>query len=83
MRRGPAPHAAGREDSGILLLVFLAEALNAARGIHQLLLPGEKGMTIGANVGVNLSLSRTGLERISASAANGRGRVNWMDVGLH
>src|SRR2546423_4729077 len=79
----------GRADSAFragasgLLAVLLAEALDASRGIDELLLAREEGVARGADVGVNLRLGRPCLICISASATNGGGCVHWMDIWLH
>jgi len=62
---------------------LLAEALDAAGGIHQTLLAREERVACRAHVGVDLSLRRTSLERIPARALDrGRG-VLGMNVGFH
>jgi hypothetical protein len=66
-----------------LLAVLLTEALDASGGIDELLLAREKRVALGADVGVNLRLGRSGLVRISASAPDGGRSVNWMNIGLH
>jgi hypothetical protein len=69
--------------SGLRLGELLAETLDAAGGIHQTLLAREERVARGTNVGVDLSLRRTSLERIPARALDrGRG-VLGMNVGFH
>ena len=66
-----------------MLAVLLTEALDASGGIDELLLAREKRVALGADVGVDLRLSGSGLVRISASTPNGGRSVNWMNIGLH
>lgn len=62
---------------------LLAEALDAAGGIHQTLLAREERMARRAHVGVDLCLRGTSLEGIPARALDrGRG-VLGMNVGFH
>lgn len=66
-----------------MLAVLLTEALDASRGIDELLLAREEGVATGADVGVNLRLGGACLVCITAGASHGRRGVNWMDVGFH
>jgi hypothetical protein len=65
--------------------VLLGKALDAAGGVHQFLLSGEKRMTVGANFDVQpVSLDGgTGLEIVSAGAVHRDGMVVGMNTGLH
>jgi len=69
--------------SGLWLGELLAEALDAAGGIHQTLLAGEERVASGTDVSVDLGLRGASLERIPARALNRRGGVLGMDVGFH
>src|SRR5262245_7372265 len=75
---------------GRQLRVALAEAVHAAGLIEQLLLAGEEGVAVGADVEVHLAIARAGLERgarrplgATAVAVERAGLVNRMDPGLH
>jgi len=55
--------------SGLFDIVFPAEALNAAGGIHQLLLAGKEGVAGRANFNFDILGGRTGFDYIPAGAA--------------
>jgi hypothetical protein len=60
--------------------VLAAEALDAARCIHQLLFAGEKWVTGGADFYVNVALmGRTGREIVTARANNPNFVIAWMN----
>ena len=69
--------------SALRLGELLAEALDAAGGVHQTLLAREERVACRAHVGVDLSLRRTSLERIPARALDRGRRVFGMNVGFH
>jgi hypothetical protein len=62
---------------------LLAEALDAAGGVHQTLLAREERVARRAYVGVDLGLRGTSLERIPARTLDRRGGVLGMNVGFH
>src|SRR5262249_50058193 len=55
---------------GRLLLVPLAETLDAAGRVHQLLLPGEEGMALAADFQAQFFLGRAGLPGLAAGAVD-------------
>src|SRR5262245_49387217 len=57
------------------LLEAPLEALDATAGVHELLLAGVEGMTLGADLDVQLRLGRTGLKLVPARAMNRRENV--------
>src|SRR6185312_1198846 len=59
------------------------EALDAAAGVHQLLLAGVERMALGADLHVQLRLRRPGLKLVPARAVHGGENVVGMDVRLH
>src|SRR4029078_7977911 len=59
------------------------EALDAAAGVHPLLLAGVEGMAVGADLHVHVALGGSGDEFIPARAAHRGLGVLGMDVGLH
>src|SRR6516164_9932044 len=65
--------------------VLLGEALDAAGGVHKLLLAGEEGMAVGADFDVQpVALDGgTRLKIIPASTVNGYGMIVGMNTGLH
>ena len=65
--------------------VFLGEAFDAARSVHQLLLAGEERVATGANFNVQPVPfdGGTGLEIASASAMDGYGVIVGVNAGLH
>jgi hypothetical protein len=69
--------------SARLLGELLAETLDTAGRIDEALLAREERMARRTNIGVDLSLCGTSLERIPARALDGRGRVLGMNVGFH
>src|SRR5579863_4392851 len=79
----PAAGPAGR----LLLLasppVAALEALDAAAGVHQLLLAGVKGMAVVAQLGVQLRLGRAGLKFVPAGARHGCDDVIGVNFSLH
>jgi hypothetical protein len=80
----PVSKRQGRASARLLLLAeLLAEALHAARGIHEALLASEERVALRADVRVNLRLGGSGLERIAAGALHRRRMVFGMDIGFH
>ena len=66
------------------LAVFATEALHASRGIHQLLLAGEKWVTTGADFNVDIApVGGPGGERIAARALHADLVVCRMNGCLH
>jgi len=63
--------------------VPLLEAIHTAAGIHQLLLAGEEGVTLGADVHAHLLLDGAGFKGLAAYAAHSGFLVLGMDVFLH
>ena len=65
--------------------VFLVKALNAAGGVHQLLLARKEGVATGADFDAeHIALDgRTRLEGAPASAVNSNGMVVRMNTGFH
>src|SRR5258705_5408457 len=79
-------------NSGTLLLgrtscsflVLATETLDATGGIHQLLLPSEERVAVGANFHADIALvSRTGVKRVPAGAMHAHFVVGGMNSGLH
>src|SRR5262249_38691538 len=52
--------------AGRLLLVALAEALDSSRRVHQLLLAGEEGVALAADLDAQLLLGRAGRPGLAA-----------------
>ena len=73
--------------SGLLEAVgsteFLAEALDPAGGVDELLLAGEERMTLAANVDVDLRQRAARGKRVAAGAVNAAGLVLGVGLGLH
>src|SRR5436189_1029836 len=69
--------------AGLGALELALEALDAAAGVHELLLARVEGMTGRADLDVQLGLRRAGLELVPARAAHGREHVLRVNVGLH
>src|SRR6185369_16101646 len=64
-------------------IVSLAEALDAAGGINQLLLAGVERVALRADLGGDLGLGGTALELVSAQALHGDFVVFGMDAFFH
>ena len=88
----PPPGGGFSRGSKVLLLrgrgsgffVLAAEALDAAGGIHQLLLAGKERMAVGTDFNVDVAIvSRPGQERIPAGAVNANFVVVRMNGCLH
>ena len=62
---------------------LLVEAADTSARIHHLLLAGEKGVTLGANLHLNVLLGRTGLDHVTTGALDGGLLVVGMDAFLH
>ena len=71
--------------SGFLGLFSVAahETVDAAAGIHQLLLAGVERMALGADVHAHVLADGAGLKGLAAHAAHRGGAVLGMDVFLH
>ena len=88
-KKGPCfTHEAGSfvYQSGALLAllrVLLLKPLHSSFRIDDLLRSGKERMAIRANVDTDVTDRRTGLERITARAVNGRLSINWMNTLLH
>ena len=61
----------------------LVETINAAAGIHQLLLAGKERMALGADFDADLGDSGDGLQRVTAGAANYSRAILGMDAFFH
>src|ERR1700693_1239354 len=72
-----------RGGAGGLLLVALAEALDAAGRVHQLLLAGEEGMALAADVDLQRFLRRVRDPGLAAGAVDLDLVVFGVDVLLH
>ena len=53
------------------LLILVHEALDAAFGVHQLVLAREERMAIGANFDLDVRFGRARFDHVAASAADG------------
>src|SRR5205823_4974267 len=62
---------------------LLAEALDAAGGVDELLLPGEERMAVATDIDVDLGQRAAGLEGVAAGTVNGAGLVFGMGFGFH
>ena len=71
--------------SALLLLQVetLLEAVNTAAGINQLLLAGIEGMAVAADFHTDVSLGRTSLELVAASALDSGHLIVGMDTLFH
>ena len=68
----------------VCVLKTASELVNASAGVNELLLAGEEGMTLGADVNTDLSaLRRTGHKGFSASADNLGFNIIGMDCLFH
>ena len=72
----PAAGAAGLLESAL-------EALDAAAGIDELLLPRVERMAVRADLDVELGFDRTRLERVPAGTGHVRDHILGMDLRLH
>ena len=61
----------------------LLEAIDASASVHELLLAGIEGMALGADINLHFRFGGTGLERLTAYAANDALAVLGMDLFLH
>ena len=67
-----------------MVFVTLAETLDTAGGVNQLLLSREERVATGADFHVNVAfVGRTGLEGTPAGAVHGDDVVGGMDFGFH
>jgi hypothetical protein len=74
----------GGAFSGWFLAVALVEAIDASRGIDQLLFAGEERVASRANFDVQVALlGRAGLECLAASAGNSYIDVFWVNSWFH
>src|SRR4051794_40007786 len=78
----PSASVAASAAAGALRGAAL-EALDAAAGVHELLLARVEGMAVGADLDVHVALGRAGDELVPARTANRRLDVLRMDFGLH
>ena len=62
---------------------LLVEAADASAGIHDLLLTGKEGVTLGANFHLDIALSGASLDDIAAGAPDGGLVVVGMQSFLH
>jgi hypothetical protein len=66
------------------LSITLVEAIDASRGIDQLLFAGEERVASRTNFDVQIAfLRRASLESLAASAANGNFDVFWVNSWFH
>ena len=73
-----------RSIGGWFLAIALVEAIDASRGIDQLLFAGEERVASRANFDVQVALLRgAGLERFAASAGNSYIDVFWVNSWFH
>ena len=74
----------GRGFGGWFLAIALVEAIDASRGIDQLLFTGEERVASRANFDVQVALlGRAGLECLAASAGNSYIDVFWVNSWFH
>ena len=74
----------GRGFGGWFLAIALVEAIDASRGIDQLLFAGEERVASRANFDVQVALlGRAGLECFAASAGNSYIDVFWVNSWFH
>src|SRR5205807_5887306 len=66
-----------------LLGVLLLEAVDTAGRVHQLLLAGEEGMALRADLDAQLFLGGAGRPRLAACAVDGNLLILGMDVCFH
>ena len=78
-----AAFAAGRQVLCLLEAVLLVELVHAAAGVDQLLLAGEEGVALGADLNGDVLLGGAGLDHGAAGAADGRRLVVGVDSSLH
>ena len=72
-----------RFGSGFLAIA-LVEAIDASRGIDQLLFAGKEGVASRTNFDVQIAfLGRASLEGLATSAANGNLDVFWVNSWFH
>ena len=69
-RRGASPRRPLGRGAGGLLLVALAEALDAAGRVHELLLAGEEGVALAADLDAQLLLRGAGRPGLAAGAVD-------------
>jgi hypothetical protein len=77
-----------KEDGAEALLilkffVFFAEPLDAAGGIHQFLLAGEKRVALGTNFHANVFFRRSSLDAAAAGTLDGGLGIFRMNIGFH
>ena len=70
-------------DDRLLQTVLLVEAADAAAGIYHLLLAGEEGMALAADINPQLLLGGAGGEGLAAHAADNALAVLGMNLFLH
>ena len=67
----------------VMLGVTSAEFFDASSRIHQFLFTGEKRMTIGADLHLELREYRTDFKRTTAGTSRGNGFIFWMYIFFH
>jgi len=67
----------------LFLLIFLHKPLNAARRVHKPLLTGEEGMTLGANLDMDILAGSPGMNNVTARAGYRGLFIFRMDSSLH
>jgi hypothetical protein len=71
------------DPSGLRLFVFFPELVYAAFSIDELLLAGEEGVAVRADIELHVLLGGPDLERFTAGAVNRRHLVVGMDALFH
>ena len=71
------------KTEGLAQTELLVKAAHAATGVHQLLLTGEKGVTVGAALHLDVLIGRAGLDHVAAGTTDGSLRIVGMDAFLH
>ena len=79
---GACKHKRGQPDL-LVQTELLVEAAYAATGIHQLLLAGIKGVTLGAALHLDVLLGRASLDHVAAGAPNRGLLLVGMEAFLH
>lgn len=64
-------------------LIFLAEALDSAGGINQLLLSGKKWMAFWADLNPDIGSGGSDLQNVATGTPNGGFLILWMNVSFH
>ena len=73
----------GKFGSLFIQTELFVEAANTAAGVYHLLLTGEKGVTLGADLHADIRFGGARLDHVAAGTPNGGLSVLGMDVVLH